>query len=84
MFTYSEQQLRELLELWREGGHLSPAQMEALAEWDQTPDDVREALRPGLEENRRHAAAIAPAPLTPTQSSTAAGRDCCRSLSEIA
>jgi hypothetical protein len=67
VFTYSEDQLRELLELWREGGHLSPAQIAALAEWDQTPDDVRKALRPKIEEERRRAAATAPPPLTPDQ-----------------
>jgi hypothetical protein len=35
--------------------------MAALDEWDQTPDDVREALRPGIEEERRLTAATTPA-----------------------
>ena len=67
MFRYSEDQLQEFLELWREGGHLSPAQIEALAEWDQTADDVRGTLGPKIEEERRRVAATAPAPLTPDQ-----------------
>jgi hypothetical protein len=67
VFKYSEDQLAEFLGLWRQGGHLSPAQIEALSEWDQTPDDVREALRPKIEEERGRAAATAPAPLTPAE-----------------
>jgi hypothetical protein len=69
---YSEEELQRFVQLWGEGGHLSPAQMEALAEWDQTPADVREALRPGIEKERRLAAAAGPAP--PTLAQVESGR----------
>jgi len=66
--TYDPDQLRRFLELWhREGGRLSIDQMKALAEWQETPEDVREALMPAIERARRHAARAVPAPLTPAQ-----------------
>jgi hypothetical protein len=38
-------QLRDLLELWeRKVGRLSSDQIQALIDWDKTPDDVRAAL----------------------------------------
>jgi hypothetical protein len=66
--TYDADQLRLFLEVWRrEDGNLSLDQMEALAAWQETPEDVREALQPAIENGRRHAARTAPAPLTPKQ-----------------
>jgi hypothetical protein len=66
--TYDADQLRQFLELWRrEDGNLSLDQMEALADWQETPEGVREALQPAIERGRRYPARTAPAPLTPKQ-----------------
>lgn len=68
MVTYDADQLRQFLELWRRGeGNLRLDQMEALADWQETPDDVREALQPAIERRSRYEARTAPAPLTPKQ-----------------
>lgn len=68
MARYSDEELRRLLELWRrEDARLSVDQMEAVVEWEETPEDVREELRPAIEAGRQHAARTAPGPLTPDQ-----------------
>ena len=42
MSTYSEDQLRDLLDLWdRNSQGLSEAQMSALIEWDETPEATK-------------------------------------------
>jgi len=51
--TYDADQLRQFLELWgRDDGHLSLEQMQALAEWKQTPEDARQELQAAIEERR--------------------------------
>jgi hypothetical protein len=46
MRTYDNDQLRDLLGLWeRNVGALSSDQMQALVEWEETPEDVRDRLK---------------------------------------
>lgn len=51
MSSYNDDSLRQLLALWGEkDGHLSSDQLQALLDWDNTPDDARRALKVELEE----------------------------------
>jgi hypothetical protein len=80
--TYDADQLRQFLELWRRAdGNLSLDQMEALAEWQETPEDVREGLQPAIETGRRYAARTAPAPSTPKQAEEQPIRACLKNRS---
>jgi hypothetical protein len=46
MSTYSEDQLRDLLDLWdRNSQGLSEAQMSALIEWDETPEATKAQIQ---------------------------------------
>ena len=46
MGTYDAGQLRRLLDLWERGdGVLSSDQLEALAEWSETPEPARDRLK---------------------------------------
>jgi hypothetical protein len=65
MGTYDADQLRELLGLWqRDQGVLSSDQMQALVEWEETPEDVRARL---TDEITALGAGIKAAPVTPAQ-----------------
>jgi hypothetical protein len=62
--TYDADQLRQFLELWgRDDGHLSLEQMQALADWEETPESARQELNAAIEERR---------PLTSTETDYAA------------
>lgn len=51
MSSYNDDSLRQLLELWGEkDGHLSSDQIQALLDWENTPDDARRALEAELQE----------------------------------
>jgi hypothetical protein len=50
MTTYTEDQLRDLLELWgRNSQGLSEAQMSALVEWNETPEATKAKIRKMVE-----------------------------------
>jgi hypothetical protein len=51
MRTYDQDQLRQLIELWeRDIGVLSSDQLQALVEWEETPEDVRARLKDEMAE----------------------------------
>ncbi|MGZ4292199.1 MAG: hypothetical protein ACXVQQ_06340 [Gaiellaceae bacterium] len=53
MADHTEDQLRDLLELWnRNSQGLSEAQMVALLEWDQTPEATRSKLQAMIDARR--------------------------------
>jgi len=51
--TYNDEGLRQLLDLWEREGSLTRDQMHALAEWEQTPEDAREAFARQLKDKER-------------------------------
>jgi len=62
--SYNDDSLRQLLELWGEkDGHLSSDQIQALLDWENTPDDARRALEVELAE-RGPEPDLSPAPVT--------------------
>jgi hypothetical protein len=79
--TYDAAELQRLLEFWQSKGQplqskgevvLSLAQMQALVEWDKTPEYVREELKTAIEEVQLPSVAASAAPLTPLQHKEAA------------
>lgn len=49
MSAYTDDALRQLVELREKGGELTAEQKQALVAWPQTDDDLREALQRELE-----------------------------------
>ena len=65
MTTYERDQLRELLEMWERGdGILSSDQLQALVDWEKTPEDARAQLK---NEIAQLGAGIRATPDTPAQ-----------------
>lgn len=65
MGTYDADQLRQLLGLWeRDGGVLNSDQLQALVEWEETPEDSRARLKDEIAEL---GAGIRATPHTPAQ-----------------
>jgi hypothetical protein len=63
--TYDSDQLRELLELWKRGdGILSSDQLQALVDWEETPEDARAQLKDKI---AQLGAGIRATPDTPAQ-----------------
>lgn len=64
MSAYTDDALRQLVELRERGGELSVEQKQALVSWPQTDDDLRAELQRELEEAGHDPR---PAPLSPAQ-----------------